>query len=237
MTRVVTGLGAVLVLAWCTCSVLEAQTRPAPRKPVTSKPASKAAAPALVVEPADMTCPTRLGTGISSRRQYCDVLTGRDPASGILVRLPPHKGAVTLAFDLHNRQTYSEEQVRARRAFARYTASIGVLTLDNTLISRAVIESEFRTGRDLVDRVDGGAGPGGVKAVAPTGTEAIRIVIPEGFDAVSILGEKLTVARTDGTETFSAPGRPIAVISDVTVAYQPAPPKKKPATPPVRRKR
>ena len=45
--------------------------------------------------------------------------------------------------------------------------------MDNTLISRAVVQSEFRTAADLVDRVGGGAGPGGVKAVAPTGTESI----------------------------------------------------------------
>src|SRR5215831_12909370 len=93
---------------------------------------------------------------------------------------------VTLTFDLHNRHTYSEEQVKANRAFSRYTATVGVMTMDNTLISRAVVESEFRTVADLVDRVSGGAGPGGVKAVAPTGTEAISITIPEGEEEVSI---------------------------------------------------
>ncbi len=50
-------------------------------------------------------------------------------------------------------------------------ATIGALTMDNTLISRAVVESEFRTANDLVDRVGGGApAPAGSKAVAPTGT-------------------------------------------------------------------
>ena len=65
--------------------------------------------------------------------------------------------------------------------------------MDNTLISRAVVQNEFRTAGDLVDRVGGGAGPGGVKAVAPTGVESITIAIPEGETAVSLLGEKLTV--------------------------------------------
>ena len=93
--------------------------------------------------------------------------------------MPPHKGAATLTFDLHNLHTYSEEQVRAKRAFTRYTATIGVLTMDNTLISRAVVQNEFRAAADLVDRVGGGAGPAGVKAVAPTGTESVSIEIPE----------------------------------------------------------
>ena len=82
--------------------------------------------------------------------------------------------------------------------------------MDNTLISRAVVQNEFRTAADLVDRVGGGAGPGGVKAVAPTGTESITIAIPETEKQVSLLGEKLTVERADGTATYTQPGRPIA---------------------------
>jgi hypothetical protein len=107
------------------------------------------------------------------------VLTGRDPAAGVIISIPPHKGNVTLTFDLHNRHTYSEEQMKDKRAaFARYTAVIGVLTADNTLVSRAVVQNEFRSAKDLVDRISGGAGPAGVKAVAPTGAESITIAIP-----------------------------------------------------------
>ena len=114
-----------------------------------------------------MTCPTPLGVGVNSQQAFCDVMSGTDPAGGILILLPPHQGAVTLTFDLHNRHTYSEEQVRANRGFARYTATIGVLTMDNTLISRAAVQNEFRRSEDLVERIGGGAGPGGLKAVAP----------------------------------------------------------------------
>ena len=173
--------------------------------------------------PAEMTCPTPLGVGVTSRLAFCDVLTGRDPAEGILIKLPPHRGAVTLTFDLHNRQTYSEDQVRAKRAYARYTATIGVLAMDNTLISRAVVQNEFRTAADLVDRIDGGAGPEGVKAVAPTGTERVSITIPQRETEVSLLGETLTVERVDGEATYSSPGRAIAVISNVMVTYRPGP--------------
>ena len=172
-----------------------------------------------------MACATPLGLGVTTKLAFCDVLTGRDPGAGILIKLPPHRGPVTLTFDLHNRHTYSEEQVKAGRAFTRYTATIGVLMMDNTLISRAVVQNEFRTAADLVDRVSGGAGPGGVKAVAPTGTESISIAIPDTEDQVSILGEKLTVERLDGNATYSQPGRPIAVISNVMVEYRPGPPR------------
>jgi len=188
-------------------------------------PARRAPPPAAMtkVEP-DMACPAPLGTGVRTKLVFCEVLAGRDPAGGLLIRLPPHKGPAILTFDLHNLHLYSEELVKARRAYARYTATIGVLTMDNTLLSRAVVQNEFRTATDLIDRVGGGAGPGGVKAVAPTGVETVVIAIPEGEDRVSLLGEKLAVETREGTATYQQPGRPIAVISNVILEYRPAPP-------------
>jgi hypothetical protein len=199
---------------------LFAQARP------VRKPAAPPPAPPKTVEP-DVTCPTPLGTGVKTHIAFCEVMAGRDPASGILVQIPNHKGPATLTFDLHNLHLYSEEQVKAHKAYTRYTATIGVLTMDNTLISRAVVQNEFRSGDDLIDRVSGGAGPGGVKAVAPTGLESISVQIPEEEDQVSLLGEKLTVERIDGNSTYSQPGRPIAVVSNLMLTYKPGPPPRK----------
>jgi hypothetical protein len=209
------------------------QTRTAPKAPARA-PARRAAPkpaplPPLQTETATITCPNPLGNGVRTGRMFCDVLTGREPADGILVEIPPHVGPVTLSFDLHNRHMYSEELIKSNRAYRRYTASIGVLTMDNTLVSRAVVQSEFRSAADLVDRIGGGAGPGGVKAVAPTGAEAIVIQIPETEDHVSILGEKLAVERLDGVDKFELPGQPVAIISNVMLEYRPAPPKRTPA--------
>jgi hypothetical protein len=167
-----------------------------------------------------------LGDGVKTNRTYCDVHIGDNPASGIIVTLPPHRGDVTLTFDLHNRHTYSAEQVKAKKAFSRYTATIGVLTLNNHLLSLAVVQNEFRTEADLVDRISGGSGPGGLKAVAPTGSEPIVVTIPEASESVSILGHKLSVVRLDAVDNFTTVGRPIAVISDVRVTFTPAPPPK-----------
>ncbi|HEY3160308.1 MAG TPA: hypothetical protein VGJ78_15190 [Vicinamibacterales bacterium] len=210
-----------------------AQTRTAPKAPARA-PARRAAPkppplPPLQTETATITCPNPLGNGVKTGRMFCDVLTGREPADGILVDIPPHVGPVTLSFNLHNRHMYSEELIKSNRAYRRYTASIGVLTMDNTLVSRAVVQSEFRSASDLLDRIGGGAGPGGVKAVAPTGTEPIVMEIPETENRVSILGEKLAVERLDGVEKFELPGQPVAIISNVMLEYRPAPPKRTPA--------
>jgi hypothetical protein len=134
-----------------------------------------------------------------------------------------------MSFELHNRHTYSAELVKLKQAYRKYTATIGVLMTDNTLVSRAVIQSEFRTEKDLFDRIGGGAGPGGMKAVAPIGDEFITIELPaEVQDQVSILGEKLHVMRPDGvTDSYTSAGRPIATISNVMLEFRPGPPPKK----------
>jgi hypothetical protein len=63
-----------------------------------------------------------------------------------------------------------------------------------------------------------------VKAVAPIGSEAIPVQLEAELTEVTILGEKLTVIRVDGQPAnYASPGRPIAIISDVTVEYTPAP--------------
>lgn len=203
---------------------LGAQTKKSP--PRKAAPARKAPPPpALTRVQADLRCPAELGVGVRSKRRFCDVLTGREPKDGILVTIPPHRGPVSLSFELHNRHTYSEELVKAKTGFRKYTATIGVLTLDNTLVDRAVVQSEFRTAADLFDRIAGGAGPGGIKAVAPLGGEFIVMELPEDVSGeVSILGEKLSVVRPNGTDTFSAPGRPVATISNVMIQYRPGPP-------------
>lgn len=213
---------------------LHAQTRKsaAPRRPA---PTRRAPAPPPVTRvPATLVCPSELGDGVTTRRRFCDVLTGRDPMAGILITIPPHVGTATLSFEVHNRHTYSADLVARKTAYRHYTATIGVLLADGTLIDRAVIDSEVRTEKDLYDRISGGAGPGGVKAVAPAGAEFVQFTLPESALEASVLGEKLTMVRPDGTDLFTAPGRPVATISNVMIEYRPAPPPKAPAKPPAR---
>ena len=189
-------------------------------------------APAAIrTEPAKVTCPQTLGVGVQTGRTFCDVIITRDPAEGIIIALPPHTGAVTLTFDLHNRHTFSEELAKTTRGFRRYTAMVGLLASDNTPLGRAVVHSEFRNAKDLFDRIGGGTGVTGIKAVAPTGLESVTVVIPadEPTESVSLVGLRLTETRVDGTDTFVPSGRPVAMISNVMLQYRPAPPPRTPA--------
>lgn len=228
-------------LLLCVCLGLIAPAGVAAQARSTTKKPAPAPAPARKTEPAQVNCPSPLGTGVSTKRVFCDIPIGRTPEDGMTIAIPPHRGTTVLTFDLHNRMTYSEDLVRTGRAYARLTATIGVMTMDNTLITRAVVQNEFRTGADLFDRIGGGAGPGGLKAVAPTGVEPIRVELPADLTEVCVLGEKLSARRPDADEMFTGPGRPIAVISNVMVEYVPAPaakpPAKKPAAKPTTTKK
>jgi hypothetical protein len=201
-----------LTVVACLNVPIGAQRRTPARKPVPPTPPK--------TEPAQVKCPEQLGVGLKTRASFCFVLAGRDPAEGVLVAVPPHTGTATLTFDLHNRHTYSEEEMRAGRKYAKYSAVIGVLTMDGELLERGAVQSEFRGAADLYERITGGAGPGGVKAVAPLGREQVSIRVPQAVDEVSFLGEVLEAVTAAGRET-AAPGRPVALVSNMTVQYRP----------------
>jgi hypothetical protein len=127
--------------------------------------------PPLTTKAVALVCPHVLGQGVATQREFCDIQADTDPVAGAIARLPPHRGSATLTFDLHNRHMYSAELVDSGRGYTRATATIGVLGMDKTLLTRAVVQTEFRRAGDLYDRIVAGAGLAGVKAVAPIGSE------------------------------------------------------------------
>ena len=59
------------------------QTRTPPRTTARAPARRPAPLPPLKTEEAAMMCPNPLGQGVQTRRTFCDVLTGREPADGI----------------------------------------------------------------------------------------------------------------------------------------------------------
>lgn len=220
MRRVLTWVMLAAVLAG---APVAAQSRKAPKKAPAKAAKSAPPAPLKTTTP-EVKCPSLIGMGVKTVRSFCDVPAGRDPAAGIVITLPPHAGPGTLTFDLHARHLYSEDEMKRGKAYARYRAVIGALTMKGDLLDRGGVEAEFRTAADLFDRIGGGAGPGSLKAVAPAGREPIVITVPAGVDEVSLLGETLDAMTPAGHETVVMPGRPVAIVSNLLFEYRPAPP-------------
>ena len=175
----------------------------------------------MSTDPAEVHCPSVLGVGVNTDLAFCDILIQQDAGLGARVILPAHRGEATVSFNLHNRHTYSEDEVEAGRAFASYTAEIAVASFEGNVLGRRFVQSEFRSRDDLADRITGGAGPQGLKAISPTGTERVFVTIPDGLNEVFIVGQSLQVVRTDTRENIVDAGRTVAVISDVRIEYQP----------------
>jgi hypothetical protein len=176
-------------------------------------------APRVTTEAA---CAASLGAGLESRRTFCDVLIGATGADSVAMSVPPHTGASTLLFDLHNRFTVPVADASAAEAFARHEAIVSVVTPAGDVLGRAAVVREFRTMDDLFDRLGGGGRPGGMKGVAPGLPEPARFIIPVGVQAVGIVGSRLTVLTpANGLQTFDTPGRPVALISHLRIEYQP----------------
>ena len=196
------------------------------KKTSSKKAPPKAAVVPPKTETPDFKCPSLLGMGAKTVRSFCDVPAGRDPAQGVVITLPAHAGIGTLTFDLHARHLYSEDEMKRGKVYSRYRAVIGVLAMNGDLLSRGAIEAEFRAADSLFDRIGGGTGPGGLKAVAPLGREQVIVDIPADVVQVAMLGETLDAITPAGHETIVMPGRPVAIVSNLLFEFKPAPPPK-----------
>ncbi len=164
-------------------------------------------------------CAADLGKGVTTQRQFCDVIIADKSTDSILVTVPPHRGAAKLMFDLHNRVAVPPESGLPTQAFARNTSIVSVLGPKGEL-GRGAAVSEFRTVADLYDRLPGGAA-GGTKSVAPGPPTSVEVSVPAGVTLVGIVGERLDVLTKLGKQTYETPGRPIAIISNIRVEVTP----------------
>jgi hypothetical protein len=167
------------------------------------------------------TCGAELGTGLKTKRRFCDVVISRDPAAGVVIAVPAHRGTATLKFELHNRFTIPAADVPAAQVFVRQLAVVAVLRMSGAVISRAAVVSELRTPADIFDQIAGvGAAP--PKVIAPGLAELIEVTVPAGLSSVSIVGVSLEATNRTGKDLYDAPGRPVAIVSNWRVEYTPA---------------
>jgi len=167
-----------------------------------------------------VTCSSDLGRGAKSARQFCDVLISKAGAESVVMAIPPHSGTATLKFDLHNRFVVPLGRSDPGATFTRNSAIVAVLRSTGEQISRAAVAGEFRTVQDLFDRISG-AGPGGVKAVAPGPAEPYEVTIPTTVSSISLVGVRVEVLRRTGQATLENEGTPVAIVSNLRIEYTP----------------
>jgi hypothetical protein len=166
-------------------------------------------------------CAADLGAGLKTKRQFCDVVIASSGDASIAMAIPPHTGTATLTFDLHNRFLVPVVTLDPSLAYSRHLAVVAVVRPTGEVIEQAAVMREFRSTSDLFDTIGGGGRPGGIKAVAPSEPEEVRITIPAGVSGIGIVGIRLDVTTRAGKEAFDAPGRAIAIVSNPRISYTP----------------
>lgn len=164
-------------------------------------------------------CAADLGVGIKSKRKFCDIIISLAPKDGVTMTIPPHAGATTLRFDLHNRYTLGATPATPAQMFAKHTAAVAVLDQHGAVLGRAAVSRELRTEVDLFDRIAGGAGPGGAIAVAPGHPEPVVLELPEAVSVIAVVGLSLDAVSLAEQGTFTTPGRPVATGSNFRIEY------------------
>lgn len=166
-------------------------------------------------------CRADVGTGDRSRRRFCDIVIATAGDASLVVPLPARAGIATLFLDLHNRFTLPVGDRPVEDVFTRHTSLVALVDPAGTTLGRATVTHEFRTVQDLFDVLGGGGMPGGLRAIAPGPAEPVRFEIPEGVSTVSLIGLRLEELTRQGLESFDAPGRPVALASNVRVEFSP----------------
>lgn len=167
----------------------------------------------------EFTCAAQLGTGLKSKRTFCDIIIGTTIVDGVRMTIPAHTGSTTLRFDLHNRYSMAPVGATPAQMYAKHTAVVAVLDQAGQTVGRAAVSRELRTDVDIFDRVEGGLGPGGSIMVAPGRPEAVVLELPASTTAISIVGISLEATSLSVQGTFVTPGRPVAVGSNFRIEY------------------
>jgi hypothetical protein len=170
---------------------------------------------------ATATCAADLGAGASSKRRFCDVVIAASASDSIVVDVPAHAGRATLLFDLHNRFTLPVATASPVEAFARHSAQVAVVGADGAIIHRAVVTREFRSAQDLFDQIAGGGRAGGMKGVGPGQPVPVAVELPAGIRSAGIVGVRLEEVTLGTTDAYDAPGRAIAIVSNLRLQYVP----------------
>src|SRR5438876_4378816 len=151
-----------------------------------------------------------MGKGATSGRPYYDVVITKQPASGVLIKLPYTKKGGKFSFDLHHRIAMTDDfgwpadVTTVVEILSGGTTSIGVYTIaDKVNAGDKFDEPINKTSSAEIDRL-----------VTPLSRKTITLDIRPGPQSISIVGQMLIISRGTTTTRIDTPGTRIAVVSN-----------------------
>ena len=151
-----------------------------------------------------------MGKGVTTGRDYYDVIITKQPTSGVLIKLPYTKKGGKFSFDLHHRIAMTDdfglpaEVTTVVEILSGGTTSIGVYTLASTVNAGDKFDEPINKASSAeIDRL-----------VTSLSRKTITLDIRPGPQSISIVGQMLIISRGSTTTRIDTPGTRIAAVSN-----------------------
>jgi hypothetical protein len=151
-----------------------------------------------------------MGKGESTGRDYYDVVITRQPAAGVLIKLPYTKKGGTFSFDLHHRITVNKDFGLP----AELTTIVEVLSGGTTSIGVYTISDKVDPGDKFDEPIAKSSSAEIDKYVTPLFRKTITMAIRPGPQSLSIVGQMMSISRGTTTTRIDTPGTRIATVSN-----------------------
>lgn len=158
-----------------------------------------------------------MGKGATSGRAYYDVVITREPASGVLIKLPYTKKGGKFSFDLHHRIAMTDDFGLP----AEVTTVVEVISGGTTRIGVFTIADKINGGDKFEEAINKASTAEIDKYVTPLSKKTVTLDIRPGPQSISIVGQMLIISRGTATTRVDTPGTRIAAVSNFK--YQEAP--------------
>ena len=151
-----------------------------------------------------------LGTGEHTKHDYYDVVITKQPASGVLIKLPYTQKGGKFSFDLHHRIPMTEEfglpaeVTTIVDVLSGGTISLGTFTMVDTVnMGDKFDEPIVKVSKAEIDQY-----------IMPFSRKTVLLTTRPGPQSVSIVGQTLMISRGGKTTRIDTQGTRIAVVSN-----------------------
>ena len=151
-----------------------------------------------------------LGKGAQSGTTYYDVVITRQPAQGVLIKLPYTRKGGKFTFDLHHRLAMTKDFTTAE-----ITTIVEILTGGTTSIGTFTLSDKIGPGEKFSETIHKTRAAELDKDVTPIGTKTVTLDIRPGPQSISIVGQTQIITRGTSTTRIDTPNARIATISNL----------------------
>jgi len=148
------------------------------------------------------------GKGQTSGETYYDVVITKQPADGVLVKLPYTKKGGKFSFDLHHRISLTPDF-----ADAEVTTIVEIISGGGTSMGVFNIVDKVPSGGKFSEVINKVSTAEVDRYVTPYSRKTIVLNTIPGPQSLSIVGKSTIIKRASSTRTVDTPGVRIAVIS------------------------